>query len=99
MAPERKGKYPALKLWKKKPTVDVYGFGMVTFQIVVNGTRPYDDVDEDIIEVKDADRNLVRLLSYLPLDVPKELRTIIANTAKLLPQERSSLYHVESILR
>src|SRR5690349_3217407 len=98
MAPECTGNYPDLMSWKKKPTIDIYGFGMVTFQIVVNGARPYDDISDGVLEIKDADRNLVTLLSCLPSEAPTEFRTVIIKTAKFHPQDRASLGHVESIL-
>src|SRR4051794_23733901 len=100
MAPECTGNHPDLMPWKKKPTVDIYGFGMVTFQIAVNGAKPYEDEDVsgDVLKVKDTDRDLDKLLSCLPPDMPEEFRTVIVDTAKFLPQDRTSLDQAETIL-
>ena len=68
-APECGRSFPELVDFHKKPTQDIYSFGLVVYQIALDGKPPYEDAD-DIVEAKRTDTSLSILLSELPKDTP-----------------------------
>ena len=84
----------------KAPTQDIYGFGMVVFQIAAGGVIPYSHMDEgDAMAIKAADTDLSILLAQLPSSTPLLIRTVIIETTKLMPPDRASLGTIDEILR
>lgn len=98
LAPECTPQHPELNAFCKKPTQDIYGFGLVVYQIANNGKLPYEDA-EDVLKAKAADTNLSMLLGHLPPDTPRELCSIITETTKLMPTERAPMETVKQTLQ
>ncbi len=101
MAPECMRAHPHLSEFHGLQTQDIFGFGLVTYQIANNGTTPYDSDEEnfDILEARAADPELKTLLELLPPDTPAEIRQVIIITTKFMPTDRASLDEAEQIIR
>src|SRR4051794_38231757 len=96
-APEATFSFPELSKFRSQPTQDVYSFGLVTYQIVSNGTRPYEN-EYDVVQAKAVDSDLSKLFATIPIDAPQEFRRVIYETTRHMPFERSSLDEVERFL-
>ena len=84
----------------KKPTQDTYGFGLVAYQIVADGQKPYDyETLKEILDAKAADRDLKALLGGLSADALRTLGPLVTAAAKYQPEDRASLDTLEGMLR
>ena len=60
-----------MKKYANKPSRDNYSFGLVVWQVAMNGETPYIDMDEDDIrQIKNSDRELTTLMNQLPVGTP-----------------------------
>jgi serine/threonine protein kinase len=99
LAPESMPHHPELSEWQKKPNVDVYGLGLIVFQIAANGAKPYDyDGREAIFNAKAADFAMTSLLTGLPSDTPSGFQSVIIETTRFMPPDRKPLDYVERML-
>ena len=101
MAPECMRAHPHLSEFHGKQTQDVFGLGLVTYQIANNGAIPYDSDEENfnVLEARAADPELKTILAQLPPDTPANIRQAIIITTRFMPTDRASLDEVEQILR
>jgi len=108
MAPERmytfRCKYPVLEEWERCYYQDIYGVGIVFWQVAMNGKTPYNEAVErrmrpaEIEEMRLRDNNLSILIGRLPREIEPSFKTIIQRSTKLMPKERIELNEIEIIL-
>jgi len=98
-------KFPALRKREQSSEQDVFGFGMLLWQVTMDGELPYaDEIGPRLraIEVEEKrleDFNLEALMKKLPDDTNPELVNIIRNATKLIPSERATLDELDNSLR
>ena len=88
-----------MKKYANKPTKDNYGFGLVVWQVAMDGETPYYGMNMDEIEkTKNSDPKLTRLIGLLPADTPEYFKTVIRSMTRYNPPERASLATVRQTM-
>jgi serine/threonine protein kinase len=109
LAPERlytfRVRYPQLEEWGRKHQQDIYGFGLLVWQIAMNGEQPYSEVIEnrlrpaEVEDMKLKDINLHMLMEKLHRSPNYELAHIVSDATNLFPDKRTDLKGLEDSLK
>lgn len=92
--------YPELEQWGRRPPQDVYGVGLIIWQVAMNGALPNHELSTKYkIESAKLDKDLGILLEKLPESTPKDVRDVIVQATRFLPSERASLAGIGASLK
>lgn len=85
----------------ESPSKDKYAYGLVVWQIAMDGQDPFDGMSlDEMDELKHTDKNLDTLMGYLDKHgVPEEFRTVIAAMTRYDPEQRDDLQNVQKMMK
>ncbi|RUP21057.1 kinase-like domain-containing protein, partial [Jimgerdemannia flammicorona] len=103
LAPERTNhgllKHPEFSKWQRSTALDVYGVGLLVWQIATNGNMPYKNLSRSEMEdTKMNDPELHGLMKMLPSDTPVPVREFILKATRYMPQDRAPLSELIALL-
>ncbi|CAG8452181.1 11953_t:CDS:2, partial [Dentiscutata heterogama] len=100
-SPEYISDDPKMKeYYKDQPDLsDIYSFGLVAWEILMNGKEPYDSMDNDEIKEAKLSKNISGLIDDLKeRDTPGGLRKVVEKCCNYNPPDRIALEEVELFL-
>lgn len=92
-------RHPKLLEWHRDKLQDVYSYGLLLWQVAMDGKGPYSDLSRSDIEAaKTDDPGLTMLMNQLLPDTPLTLRRCIEATTKYMPPDRIYLGKLQNML-